>query len=73
MAYAQHQQSYLAHHQTAMQLEQQMHQAVVGSQEAVSIHTTDSKSVDGTNDFFFDLFVSFYHMQSIYPFRSGFL
>lgn len=38
-----------------MQLEQQMHQAAVaGSQEAVSVHTTESKSVDGNiNSFIF--------------------
>ncbi|KAM3716179.1 Reticulocyte-binding protein [Dirofilaria immitis] len=51
VAYAQHQQSYLAHHQSAMQLEQQMHQAAAtSSQEAVSVHTAESKSVDEALD-----------------------
>ncbi|VDK39955.1 unnamed protein product [Gongylonema pulchrum] len=49
MAYAQHQQSYLAHHQSAMQQEQQMRQ-LAPSHEAASMHTMDSRSIDEALD-----------------------
>lgn len=67
VAYAQHQQSYLAHHQSAMQLEQQMHQAAVaGAQEAVSVHATESKSVDGNNNFFISIKLSALEFLSVH-------
>ncbi|VDN07835.1 unnamed protein product [Thelazia callipaeda] len=52
-AYAKHQQSYLTHHQSAMQLEQQLHQAALsGSKDSLSVHTADSKSVDGDYSYY---------------------
>lgn len=70
VAYAQHQQSYLAHHQTAMQLEQQMHQAAIaGAQEAISVHKTESKSVDGNNKVFISVklfYVTSFLFASVY-------